>query len=55
MFMPILPLDTAITFTTENLMPALRIMGFGMLGIFVVIGVIILVLKLMTKIFPPKE
>ena len=36
---------------TGNLLSALKIMGIGMLGIFVVTGVIILVVMLLSKIF----
>ena len=39
------------TIDTANLLQALKIMGIGMLGIFVVTGVIILVVKLLSKIF----
>ena len=40
---------------TDNLLTALSIMGTGMLGIFVVTGIIILVVTLLTKIFTPKK
>ena len=35
----------------QNLMDALYIMGIGMLGIFIVTGVIILVITLLGKLF----
>lgn len=34
-----------------NILNALSIMGIGMLGIFIVTGVIILVISLLTKLF----
>ena len=40
---------------TDNLLTALSIMGTGMLGIFLVTGIIILVVTLLTKIFTPKK
>ena len=40
---------------TDNLLTALSIMGTGMLGIFVVTGIIILVVSLLTKLFTPKK
>ena len=40
---------------TTNLLTALSIMGTGMLGIFIVTGIIILVVTLLTKIFTPKK
>lgn len=47
--------EPTISFTTENVLPALEIMGLGMLGIFIVIGIIMLILRLLIKAFPPKE
>ena len=40
---------------TDNLMTALSIMGTGMLGIFIVTGVIILVVTLLIKVFTSKK
>ena len=40
---------------TANLLTALSIMGTGMLGIFIVTGIIILVVTLLTKIFTPRK
>ena len=40
---------------TDNLLTALSIMGTGMLGIFIVTGVIILVVTLLTKLFSQKN
>ena len=40
---------------TDNLLTALSIMGTGMLGIFIVTGIIILVVSLLTKLFTPKN
>ena len=39
----------------ENLLISLSIMGTGMLGIFLVTGIIILVVMLLTKLFSPKQ
>ena len=39
------------TFPVENLTDALSIVGVGMLGIFIVTGVIILVVTLLNKLF----
>ena len=41
--------------STDNLLTALSIMGTGMLGIFIVTGIIILVVTLLTKIFTPRK
>ena len=40
---------------TQNLNQSLRVMGFGMLGIFFIIGTIILLTWLLQKLFPAKE
>ena len=40
---------------TDNLLTALSIMGTGMLGIFIVTGIIILVVTLLTKLFTPRK
>ena len=40
---------------TDNLLTSLSIMGTGMLGIFIVTGIIILVVTLLTKLFTPKK
>ena len=40
---------------TENFLRALEVMGLGMLGIFVIIGIIVLIIKLLQKLFPAKE
>ncbi len=39
----------------ENFAAALRVMGMGMLGIFSVTIVLIVVMSLLTKIFPPEN
>ena len=39
----------------DNLLTALSIMGTGMLGIFIVTGVIILVVTLLIKVFTSKK
>jgi len=39
-----------MAFTPEYLLPALGIMGKGMLGIFVVVGAIILTVALLNKL-----
>ena len=39
----------------EAFMDSLPTMGLGMLGIFIVTGIIILVVTLLTKIFTPKK
>ena len=39
---------------TDNLLDALSIMGIGMLGIFLVTGVIIVVITLLCKLFAAK-
>ena len=38
-----------------NILTSLSIMGTGMLGIFIVTGVIILVVTLLIKVFTPKN
>ena len=40
---------------TANLLTSLSIMGTGMLGIFIVTGIIILVVMLLIKVFTPKN
>jgi hypothetical protein len=40
-----------ITIFTESL----KIMGYGMLGIFAVAAVLILVMSLLTALFPPEK
>ena len=40
---------------TANLLTSLSIMGTGMLGIFIVTGVIILVVTLLIRVFTPKN
>ena len=40
---------------TDNLLTSLSIMGTGMLGIFIVTGIIILVVTLLTRLFTPKK
>ena len=44
-----------MAFTPEYLLPALGIMGKGMLGIFVVIVVIYIVIMLFNKAFKPRK
>ena len=39
-----------MNFTPEDLLPALGIMGKGLLGIFVVVGAIILTVALLNKL-----
>ena len=39
----------------EKFLASLPIMGFGMLGIFIVIGVIMVCVAILTKIFPAKK
>lgn len=39
----------------ENFAAALRIMGMGMLGIFSVTVVLIVVMTILTKVFPPEK
>lgn len=41
--------------TTQKLDQALKIMGLGMLGIFFIVGVIILLTWTLQKLFPAKE
>lgn len=48
-------MSALLMISTQNILPSLKIMGIGMAGIFVVIGLIILVLRLLTKAFPPKD
>lgn len=43
------PIDTAVNFSQS-----LRIMGLGMLGIFCIIGIIILLTWTLQKLFPVK-
>ena len=40
---------------TENFLASLRVMGLGMLGIFTVAVVLMLIMMLLTKIFPAKQ
>ncbi len=44
-----------IAFTPENIMETAPIMGKGMLGIFVVMGIIILCVSGLNKISDPKK
>ena len=44
-------LEFFTNFNTDNLLSALSIMGIGMLGIFLVTGIIILVVTLLNKLF----
>lgn len=44
-----------IHFTTENLLPALKYMGLGMLGIFIVLFIIYLLCVVLLRVFPVKE
>lgn len=39
----------------ENFYQSLEIMGFGMVGIFVVLGMIFAAVKLLIKLFPEKQ
>jgi hypothetical protein len=38
-----------------NFIESLKVMGFGMLGIFAVAVVLIVIMKVLTKLFPAKE
>lgn len=38
-----------------NFMEALKVMGLGMLGIFTVTVVLIIIMYVLTKAFPPKK
>ncbi len=38
-----------------NFMESLKVMGFGMLGIFVVAIVLIVIMKVLTSLFPAKK
>ena len=38
-----------------NLIESLKVMGFGMLGIFAVAIMLIVIMKVLTKLFPAKE
>ena len=40
---------------TQNLRDSLRVMGFGMLGIFFIIGIIVLLTWVLQKLFPVKK
>ena len=40
---------------SQNLSNSLRIMGFGMLGIFFIIGIIVLLTWVLQKLFPVKK
>ncbi len=35
-----------------NFIESLRVMGFGMLGIFAVAAVLVVIMKVLTKLFP---
>lgn len=39
----------------SNFMESLKVMGFGMLGIFVVAIVLIVIMKVLTALFPAKK
>lgn len=39
----------------QNLRDSLRVMGFGMLGIFFIIGIIVLLTWVLQKLFPVKK
>lgn len=43
-----------LSFSTENISKTLPVMGFGMLGIFIVIIIIGVVVVALNKLFPPK-
>ena len=38
-----------------NFMESLKVMGFGMLGIFTVAIVLIVIMKILVKLFPAKK
>lgn len=40
---------------TANFMESLKVMGFGMLGIFTVAVVLIVIMKVLVKLFPAKS
>ena len=46
---------TGLDFNPMNFVENLEFMGMGMLGIFIVIGVIILIITLFNKITSPKK
>lgn len=39
----------------ENFMESLKVMGFGMLGIFVVAIVLVAIMVILTRLFPAKD
>ncbi len=46
---------TAALGKPETILEALKILGIGLVGIFAVIGLLILILKLLTVLFPAKK
>ena len=42
-------------FDIDALLKSLPIMGWGMFGIFMVIGVIMICVAVLTKVFPPES
>lgn len=45
---------TELSFSTDNIAKTLPVMGYGMLGIFIVIIMIGIVVVALNKLFPPK-
>lgn len=45
---------TELSFSTDNISKTLPVMGYGMLGIFIVIIIIGVVVVALNKLFPPK-
>lgn len=39
----------------ENFLASLKVMGLGMLGIFVVAAVLVIIMMLLTKLFPANK
>ena len=44
-----------LSFDMAEFLQSLEIMGYGMLGIFIVVAVIFAAMKLLTKFFPAKK
>lgn len=39
----------------QNFMESLKVMGFGMLGIFAVAAILVVIMVILTKLFPVKD
>ena len=48
-------MDVASCEPTQNFLASLRVMGLGMLGIFSVAVALMLIMMLLTKLFPTKK